>query len=222
MILLTNGNFQDSGGNLLARGTLNLQPTNDAAVVNGPGQVLSIIPIQFAIVAGELSGKCQIYSGVELTPQPFYIATVFDQNGARVFGPVFWNFTQPAGSTVDVGTMVPQQGGPSLSYLLGQLTVPFSATPVFAGPASGFVITLTGNVTSSTISGMSTSQLITFKIIQDGTGGHSFSWPVNFVNPVQITGNSGQGQPSAPNAVVLATFYFDGTNFYPAGSPTVN
>lgn len=214
MISLINGNFQDAGGNLLAKGTLTLQPTADAAVVGSPGQVVSAVPISFPIINGALVGKCPIYSGVELTPQILYTAVVFDQNGARLTNPVFWNFTQPAGSTVDVGTMVPQQGGPSLSYLLGQVTVPFSATPVFAGPASGFVITLTGNVASSTLTGMSTSQIVTFKIVQDATGGRTFAWPPNVKNPESLD--------PTPNAVCVQSFYFDGVNAYPIGPMTVN
>lgn len=219
MINLINGNFQDASGNLLARGTLTLQPTADAAVVASPGQVVNAIPISFPIVNGVLSGKCQIYSGVELTPQIQYLVTVYDANGARLTNTVLWFFTQPAGSTVDVGTMIAQQGGPSLSYLLGQVTVPFSATPVFQGPASGFVITLTGSVSSSTLLGMSASQIVTFKIVQDPTGGRAFAWPANVINPVQIDGT---GQLSAANAIVVQSFYFDGTNLYPIGPATLN
>lgn len=216
MINLINGNFQNAQGQPL-NGTLTLQPTADAATVLSPGQVVNAVPITFIIANGNLSGKCQIYSGAELTPSIQYVVTVFDQNGARLTNPVLWNFTQPAGSTVDVGTMLAQQGGPSLSYLLGQVTVPFSATPIFAGPASGFVITLTGNVTSSSLTGMAMSQLVTFKIVQDGTGNRTFTWPANVINPQAIAGPA-----LLPGATFVQTFYFDGTNCYPIGAATVN
>ncbi len=67
---------------------------------------------------------------------------------------------------------------------LNLITIPFSATPSFnAAVASGFNLTLSGNVTASTfINGPSGGPLITFRIIQDGSGGHPFVWPVNVRN----------------------------------------
>lgn len=54
--------------------------------------------------------------------------------------------------------------------------VSFSATPTFSG-ASGavrtFTMTLTGNVTSCTLSGLTAGQVITFVFTQDGTGGRT-------------------------------------------------
>jgi hypothetical protein len=58
--------------------------------------------------------------------------------------------------------------------------VVFSATPVFdASVASDFEITLTGNVTSSTLVNLSPGQVITFIIHEDGTGGRTFAAPGN-------------------------------------------
>lgn len=69
-------------------------------------------------------------------------------------------------------------GGASLGYVV----TGFSSTPIFTPSpvgSCGFQITLTGNVTSSTFntSGLSAGQLFKFIVIQDGTGGHAFSWP---------------------------------------------
>jgi hypothetical protein len=53
-------------------------------------------------------------------------------------------------------------------------TVSFSATPAFpANTASVFDITLTGNVTSSTIPGAAANQFVIFRKEQDATGGRT-------------------------------------------------
>lgn len=68
-------------------------------------------------------------------------------------------------------------GGP-LNLPLG--TVSFSATPVFnAGLDNFFSITLTNNVTSSTLINLEVGQNVTFHVCQDGTGGRTFVPPTN-------------------------------------------
>lgn len=83
-------------------------------------------------------------------------------------------------------------------------TVVFAATPTFntAGPCSIFEMTLTGNVTSSTITGASSGRLIVFRITQDAVGGRTFAWPANVDSPPTVN--------SAPNSSTEATFYYDG------------
>jgi len=57
-------------------------------------------------------------------------------------------------------------------------TVAFSATPTFdAALGSRQDITLTDNVTSSTLSNAASGQQIDFLICQDGTGSRTFAWP---------------------------------------------
>lgn len=85
------------------------------------------------------------------------------------------------------------------------VTVTFSATPTFdASKANLFKITLTGNVTSSTLSNARTGQELYFEICQDGTGGRTFVPPTNVIGFVTI--------PSAASACILETFVYDGTN----------
>jgi hypothetical protein len=69
----------------------------------------------------------------------------------------------------------------SLFAGLGIYDVTFSATPVFdAALGNEFKITLSAAVTSSTfIHGTQGSTLVTFRIVQDGTGGWPFVWPAN-------------------------------------------
>ena len=89
---------------------------------------------------------------------------------------------------------------------LGTLnTVTFSATPIFdASTASTFKLTLTGNVTSSTLTNVVAGEPLAFEICQDATGGRTFAPPANVQGWVTI--------PTAANACVLETFIYDGTN----------
>jgi hypothetical protein len=89
---------------------------------------------------------------------------------------------------------------------LGTLTtVTFSATPIFdASTASTFKLTLTGNVTSSTLSNAVAGEPLAFEICQDATGGRTFVPPANVQGWVTI--------PIGANACVLETFIYDGTN----------
>ncbi|HJX84965.1 MAG TPA: hypothetical protein VJ723_11525, partial [Candidatus Angelobacter sp.] len=66
----------------------------------------------------------------------------------------------------------------------GLCTLSFSATPVFtAGACSIFSMTLTGNVTSSTVTGAQTGQIIAVTLTQGAGGPWKFAWPGNFLNP---------------------------------------
>lgn len=72
-------------------------------------------------------------------------------------------------------------------------SVTYSATPTFnAATASMFFITLTGNVTSSTISNATTGQIIGFSITQDATGSRTFTWPATVTRPPAIAPGASQ------------------------------
>lgn len=89
-------------------------------------------------------------------------------------------------------------------------TVTFSATPIFTIKAGTsiqtFQITLTGNVTGSTLTTTSATigQDIAFKVCQDATGSRTFTWPSNVVNP-------GYVDPTA-STCNKQIFRWDGTN----------
>lgn len=83
----------------------------------------------------------------------------------------------------------------------------FSATPAF-DTTQGSVqqITLTGTVTSSTInSGVSTGQRVTFYIVENGTGGWTFTWPTNVKGPMTIN--------TAANKSNTQSFFWNGANW---------
>lgn len=80
----------------------------------------------------------------------------------------------------------------NLSHLYAPYTVTYSATPVFS-LQNGIVqtITLTGNVTSSTItngaSSIPTGAHLVLRIVQDGTGSRTFVFPVALTNGTALT-----------------------------------
>lgn len=83
----------------------------------------------------------------------------------------------------------------------------FSATPSFdAGITKSFKITLTANVTSSTITGMEAGQELTFEVCQDGVGSRTFAWPALTVGPIAVL--------SGANVCTVETFHYDGTSAY--------
>ena len=110
----------------------------------------------------------------------------------------------------------------SAAFAQASTTVSFSATPTFTATAQQqlFKITLTGNVTSSTLtmSGVSAPSIVNFEITQDATGGRTFVWPLNMSGTVQIN--------LAANSTTTESFFWDGTTAFAwnsvqyAGPPT--
>ena len=93
------------------------------------------------------------------------------------------------------------------SIVSGVNTVTFSATPTFnASLGNTQKITLTGNVTSSTLSNASTGETINFIICQDATGSRTFVWPTNVKGGMTIG--------ATLSTCSAQDFIFDGTNAY--------
>ncbi len=96
--------------------------------------------------------------------------------------------------------------------------VTFSATPAFvltSNTGQTFQLTLTGDVTSSTInvSGITGRPPISLQICQNGGGSHSFAWPANVPT-------HGSVDPTA-SSCSSQSFVYDGTNWGPLGALTV-
>jgi hypothetical protein len=110
-------------------------------------------------------------------------------------------------------------GGADSLNLAGEITtatkaVTFSATPTFdASQGNTFTLTLTGNVTSSTLSNVTTGQVISFELCQDATGGRTFAWPTGFSNASVVN-------PTA-SACTNQSFRWDGSNAQPKGMAVV-
>lgn len=106
----------------------------------------------------------------------------------------------------NTGTWTPWQVIAPLGASLPFSTVTFTATPSFFGTPTGvaYGITLTGNVTSSTVSGApANGNVMKFHICQGGGGPWTFAFPANFLNTtaIQNTGCTDE------------TYSFDGTNW---------
>ncbi len=89
----------------------------------------------------------------------------------------------------------------------GYAEVAYSATPAFTASSStgnAFFITLSGDVTSSTFTGATTGQIVSFTICQDGMGGHAFAWPTNVLSAATIS--------STASACTNQVFIYNGTN----------
>jgi hypothetical protein len=100
------------------------------------------------------------------------------------------------------------QGRTGLTVVEGSTSVTFSATPTFdASKANVFRLTLTGNVTSSTLSNAMIGQDLKFEICQDGTGGRTFVAPTNVQGFLAIS--------STASSCTTQQFWFDGTNAQP-------
>ena len=101
-------------------------------------------------------------------------------------------------------------GGTGQSGVYG--TVTYSATPTFtcnSNTVNSFKITLTGNVTSSTLASCTSGQFVNFSICQDGSGNHTFAWPsnVSLASTIDATASGCSNQ----------SFIFDGSNAVPIG-----
>jgi hypothetical protein len=130
--------------------------------------------------------------------------------GAAVSGGTISN-AAITNSTIDstpIGQTTPASGSfTSVASALNSMT--FSSTPVFAAGSYGyFTMTLTNNVTSSSITGGTAGQLITFNLCQNGTGqtvggittGFTFAWPSNYLSPPTIN-------PILSSCTIVTAFY---------------
>ena len=121
MITLIVGDPQNCSALIVPNGSVAFQLNVDGMVIAAPhGFVSSEVPVTFQFDAnGNIqpnapAAAAQIYSNAELNPRnatglaTYYLVTFYDANGARISeGQMWWQFPEGAGSTVDVGNMVP-------------------------------------------------------------------------------------------------------------------
>ena len=104
-----------------------------------------------------------------------------------------------------IGTVLPAPIFAQNQALPGPVrqNVTFAATIAFdASQANIFVLTLTGNVTSSTLVNGTIGQTVVFVISQDGTGSRTFAWPSNVGAAPKVL--------AAASAITRASFRYDG------------
>jgi hypothetical protein len=205
------GNFT-SGGIPVANGSIVLTLSNPSATVRATGGAATLQYVINLDANGNLP-LTQVFGNAELLPDgTFYQAQLF--SGPNGTGSLLNTSTWVVGPSAPyAGTLYPSVLVLPVVSFVGTLIIPnttvaFSATPAFAaGSFSAFFMTLTGNVTSSTISGMVKGQLVTFVITQDGTGGRTFSFPATVKGAFTIN--------PAPGSTSIQSFIFDGSNFQP-------
>jgi hypothetical protein len=213
--------FTVAGSPINSTGTLAVTKNNQNAnlVYAGPGSGPAAAPTFRALVAADLPAGQGTVTSVQETVtlnNPILTGNVSGGpiTGAGTLALTLSLANQPA-NTFIAG---PTSGGsapPTARTLVpadlpGLSAVAFSPTPVFnAGTSSAFTMTLTGNVTSSSVTNAVASQRIAFIITQDATGGRTFVWPPNFKGASAIS-------PDA-NSVSVQEFLYDGVNFRATG-----
>ena len=124
---LENGSFQDPVGTVVNAGTIEFVLSHDAMIIAG-GQVAPTRVTATLSSTGDMPANFTILANDELTPSgTFYLTTVFDSNGARVFGPERWVFSGT--SPIDLDTMTPT------------IVDPAFADPILANPVASQTIT---------------------------------------------------------------------------------
>lgn len=87
----------------------------------------------------------------------------------------------------------------SADFTASIVLVPYATSITFdANLGSGFDLTLTGNVSASTLINQAPGDIFTFIIAQDATGGRTFAWPPSLVGTAPIC--------PLPNSVTVQQF----------------
>ena len=187
----------------------NATPAAARLAIGTTGQVLTVVS-GLPAWSTPSSGSVSNFSSGSLSP--LFTTSVATSTTTPALS---FSLSNAAQNSVFAGPASGGTGAPSYRTLVpldtaNLSTVAFSATPTFnAASFSNFKITLTGNVTSSTLSNAVAGQYIGFEIVQDGTGGHTFAWPTNVKNAMSITGQAG-----GANETSNQLFFYDGSNAY--------
>ena len=154
---------------------------NNLSLVARPTSTASEVPVD---AAGTFSFS--VMGNDYIQPAgTYYTITVRDANGDVVQCAAYLFLGD---NDYDLNTINPfdptQPPSPLPPLIIPQLLViGYNPTVDFPGDQyTAFQITLQGDVTSSTLTNMVPGNLYTFIIIQDGAGGHRFTWPANVHN----------------------------------------
>ena len=154
------------------------------------------------------------YSGNTLNQNPVILSAGGSANIWLAAGQAYTFRVKAAGGTncASGSTLYTVDGIGGGSTVLTTV-VTYSSTPSFIDSAQIqlFTLTLTGNATAQPMSfvGVTPPGIIYFQITQDGSGGHSFSWPSNTVGGCTIGATAGQ--------VTGQGFVYNGTNAIATG-----
>jgi hypothetical protein len=210
-----------SGSPITGSGTLAISKSNVNAnlVAAGPGSGSAAQWSFRALVAADLPGGIGTVSSVAVTISGSGLLSLGSSGGpVTTAGTIALtvNFNNQNANTFLAG---PTSGGagaisaraivaadlpsPAASVLIAET---FSATPTFdASTGCVFTMTLTANVTSSTVSNPTAGQRIVLILTQDGTGSRTFAFPANFKGATAVD--------SAANSVSVQEFVYDSVNW---------
>ncbi len=223
-IPLVGGAFQDSEGNPLANGYLIMQLGGDA-VIPTVGQLCAGTKVKVQLNSSGSATSTPVWPTNIMQPQNnYYTVIAYSAAGQRVWGPQYQVVLNDQ-STFDLSRWVPANGNNMVITLINAVSpsqvfqniLTFSPSMVFpATTGTYFVLTLTGNITSSTLTGtLVPGQLVVMQFIQDSVGGRTVTYPANF------TGTTLQPDPT-PNVKSLQIFIYDGTNIIPVSTQVVD
>ena len=218
--------FSVAGSPISASGTLVVTKANQNANLffAGPSSGSPAAPTFRAIAAADLTGLAGTVTSVTLAVAAgsLFTCSVSGTNPITTSGTFTLNinFATQNANTFLAGPASGGAGNISARNIVpadlpGLVATAFSAAPSFdASTGNSFKITLTGNVTSSTIVNPTAGQRITLIIAQDGTGGHTFAWPSNVRGWSNVEGTA--------NAVSVQDFIYDGAQWRATGPGSVN
>jgi hypothetical protein len=169
--------------------------------VAGTGNLAKVGPASQRLPYEGTALTVTLWGNDVITPAgTYYVISIFDdqlnllQSGAYVFTGHIGNQTSMPPSGPDLSTFAQAFPSASSSVMGSEVTLQPTATPSFnCGLVNGpveFFLTLTGNVTSSTLLANFAGQIVLFRIVQNAVGGWTFAWPANVANPGIISGTA--------------------------------
>lgn len=218
-----------AGSPITTSGTIAISKVNQNAnkVYAGPTSGGAAAPGFRSLVSADLPAGVGTVTSVTLavSASALFTASVTGTNPITASGTFTLNlaFANQNPNLVLAGPASGVSAGPISARALvtadiaGVTAVAFSATPTFDASTFAmptFTMTLTGNVTSSTVTNPIAGQTIKFVLKQDATGSRTFAWPANF------KGASAIG-PEA-NSFSVQDFVYDGTNWRAIGAGSWN
>lgn len=179
---LENGSFQDPRGNAVNAGTVEFVLSQDAMIIAG-GQVAPTLVSTTLTATGDMPGSFTMLANDELTPSgTFYLVTVFDSNGARVFGPERWVLS--GASPIDLDTLTPTIVDPAFAD-------PILANPTASQTIVGFPL-ITDISTAASVTSNTARLLHVDNTDNSHTGDTSITNLASFTLPADTMGTTGR------------------------------
>ena len=210
--------FTVAGSPITGSGTLAVTKANQNAnrVYAGPTSGGAAAPTFRALVSADLPGGLGTVTSVQLAvaASALFTASITGTNPITSSGTFTLNIgLANQNANTFLGGPASGGSGPVTARVVvaadigAKTAVSFSATPTFDASTSAspvFTMTLTGNVTSSTVSNLTAGQRVIFILTQDGTGSRTFAFPAICKGASLIGPDAG--------SVSVQQFVYDGTN----------